>query len=227
VIDTRGLLLALAAAAAGCGRTPPSAVADEQPLPGDGTVGPDRPVALAKAMGIDLLQPAAFECKPVRKDESVAADEFPVPRPPFSKDIDGLPLFPCTRCHDKPDDFNPKQRTLTLKHTDIKLNHGPHEQWCYDCHNPSDRDHLRLASGRLIPFERSYELCGQCHNEKLRDWRLGIHGRRTGCWNGQRAYLLCVNCHNQHSPHFAPREPLPRPFTPDEVRAGHYKEATP
>ncbi len=162
---------------------------------------------------VPLLVPPMFQCKPVKSDDSVDQNQFPVPPPPFSAGV-----FPCTRCHDKPDDFNTTPRTLTLQHTNIKLNHGPREQWCYDCHNPSNRDKLRLAGGRLISFDESYLLCGQCHGDKLRDWRLGIHGRRTGCWNGQREYLLCVNCHNQHSPRFAPIHPKPRPKTPSEIQ---------
>ena len=159
-------------------------------------------------------EPASvFDCRPVRNDDSSQSDQYPVPLPPFSKNI-----FPCTRCHDRPDDHNATPRTLTLEHLDIKLVHGPREQWCYDCHNPSDRDHLRLAGGRLISFTKSYELCGQCHGEKLRDWRLGIHGRRIGCWNGKREYLLCVHCHNPHSPKFKPLKPKPRPKMPSEIQ---------
>ena len=43
---------------------------------------------------------------------------------------------------------------------------------------------LHLASGERVPFDESYRLCGQCHGEKQRDWRAGVHGRRTGEWNG-------------------------------------------
>ena len=159
-----------------------------------------------------LLIPPPFECKAVRSDEVTAADQFPTPKPPFSEG-----MFPCTRCHDKPDDFNVTPRTLVTNHRDIQLNHGSREQWCYDCHNPSFRDKLRLAGGRLVSFDTSYELCGQCHGEKLRDWRYGIHGRRVGCWNGERQYLLCVSCHNPHSPKFKPMHPRPRPKAPGEI----------
>ena len=157
----------------------------------------------------------AFACRPVKKDERVADDLYPVPLPPFTRDV-----FPCSRCHDKPTDFNTTPRNLTLDHLDVKLNHGPREQWCYGCHSPGNRDTLRLAGGREISFLKSYELCGQCHGEKLRDWRLGIHGRRTGCWNGQREYLLCVHCHDQHSPRFKPLQPEPRPRRPSEIQLG-------
>ncbi len=165
-----------------------------------------------EGFGADTVEVPVFDCLPVRKDERAASEQYPVPLPPFSKGI-----FPCTHCHDRPDDFNPTKRNLTLQHTDIKLVHGPREQWCYGCHNPSDRDKLRLAGGRLISFRKSYELCGQCHGPKLRDWRLGIHGRRTGCWNGPREYRLCVHCHNPHAPKFKPKKPMPRPFKPSEI----------
>jgi hypothetical protein len=159
-----------------------------------------------------LVLPARFACQAVRDDDSEGSNQYPVPKPPFTPG-----MFPCTRCHDKPDDFNPTPRTLTAQHMNIQLAHGSREQWCYDCHNPPLRDKLRLAGGRLVGFETSYELCGQCHGEKLRDWRNGIHGRRVGCWNGQREYLLCVNCHNPHAPAFKPMHPLPRPKRPDEI----------
>jgi len=160
-----------------------------------------------------LLVPPMFACRSVRSDEVVGAEQYPVPKPPFSKDV-----YPCTRCHDKPDDFNPTPRNLVAMHKEIKLAHGSREQWCYDCHNPSYRDRLRLAGGRLVTFEASYELCGQCHGEKLRDWRRGIHGRRIGCWNGKRQYLLCVNCHSPHAPRFKAMHPKPRPKRPDEIQ---------
>jgi hypothetical protein len=131
-----------------------------------------------------LLSPELFSCRATRRDDHTGGEQYPVPKPPFSPD-----MFPCTHCHDKPGDFNPTPRNLLTRHLDIKLVHGSREQWCYDCHNPQNRDMLRLAGGRLVPYEQSYELCGQCHGEKLRDWRRGIHGRRIGCWNGERQYL--------------------------------------
>ena len=212
MIDERrvlfGLLAGCALVLAGCPGDRAEADWDDEPaaVSSSSTIGKPLP-------GVPLIFPAMFACKAVRNDATADASQYPTPPPPFSPGI-----YPCTRCHDKPDDYNATPRTLTLQHTNIKLDHGPREQWCYDCHNPTDRDKLRLAGGRLVPFEQSYLLCGQCHGEKLRDWRLGVHGRRTGCWNGQREYLLCVSCHNQHSPHFAPIVPEPRPHTPDEIQ---------
>jgi len=132
-----------------------------------------------------------------------------VPPPPFS---DGI--FPCSDCHEYME-TNPEIRELEDEHTDIHLHHGP--KWCWDCHNPDDRDYLRLADGSLIEFDESYKLCGQCHGPKLRDWRLGIHGKRTGQWNGPKEYLLCAHCHDPHTPAFKSMKPLPPPVRPENL----------
>ena len=77
---------------------------------------------------------------------------------------------------------------------------------------------LRSASGEPIKFEESYKLCGQCHGEKYRDWKAGVHGKRTGEWNGRKTYLLCVNCHDPHSPKFKSMTPMPPPVRPENIR---------
>jgi hypothetical protein len=132
-----------------------------------------------------------------------------VPPPPFSEGI-----FPCTDCHDDPELVNPNRRELTMAHQDIHLDHAEGQRWCLDCHSSTDRDQLHLASGELVPFEESYRLCGQCHGDKYRDWRAGVHGRRTGYWDGEKEYLLCVHCHDSHSPRFKPLQPEPMPNKP-------------
>jgi len=139
-----------------------------------------------------------------------------VPPPPFSSGI-----YPCSNCHGMIPP-NPTQRDLTAFHTDIGLHHDEEHRWCLDCHDGEDRDQLHLASGALVPFEESYRLCGQCHGEKYRDWRAGIHGRRSGNWNGHKTYLLCAHCHNPHQPRFQPIEPMAAPIAPSEtVGGGH------
>ena len=126
--------------------------------------------------------------------------------------------FPCTDCHADLE-VHLERRELEEMHDDIVLDHGPKERWCFDCHNPDDRDRLRLANGNLIGFDESYRLCGQCHGTIFRDWREGIHGRREGYWNGAKSYLLCAHCHNPHAPRFAVIEPLPPPVRPQFLRA--------
>ncbi len=137
-----------------------------------------------------------------------AEERLEVPPPPFS---DGI--FPCSNCHASMTP-NRTRRTLTDMHTDIVLKHDEEHRWCLDCHDADNRDFLHLASGERVPFEESYRLCGQCHGEKLRDWRAGVHGRRTGEWNGHKTYLLCAHCHNPHQPRFQPIQPKPAPNRP-------------
>ena len=139
---------------------------------------------------------------------------FAVAPPPFS---DGI--YPCSSCHDDTMPANPERRPLETVHDDIVLHHDEEHRWCLDCHDAKDRDHLHLASGALVSFEESYQLCGQCHGTQYRDWRVGIHGKRTGYWEGPKRYLLCVHCHNPHSPRFNPLAPMPPPVRPQFLRS--------
>jgi hypothetical protein len=157
--------------------------------------------------------PQAVNEEPDRK----ADQEFPVPFQPLPKTI-----TPCRACHGPEKDFpvNFKRREALLVHRNIRLNHGGVRVWCLDCHHPDKRNYLLpLSDGKLITFEHSYLLCGKCHGTKFRDWRNGIHGKRTGFWNGKKEYLLCINCHNPHDPKYKPIAPMPppkRPRTPKE-----------
>ena len=158
--------------------------------------GPDREVA-----GL----PAAATATPIPAQLKVE-----VPPPPFSEGV-----FPCTDCHDNKDlKPNRTRRELKDAHDDIILKHDEEHRWCLDCHDADNRDRLHLASGQPVPFEESYQVCGQCHGEKYRDWRAGVHGRRVGYWNGAKQYLLCVNCHSPHQPRFKPLAPKPAPNRP-------------
>jgi hypothetical protein len=174
-------------------------------------------LALVFAASVAFSEDAKEEAQPIPKPPpaptaDLSSTELPVPPPPFSEDI-----FPCSMCHSEME-TNLTRRKLTDEHDTIVLKHGPRERWCFDCHNPDDRDQLRLASGTLVPYTESYRLCGQCHGDKLRDWKAGVHGKRTGYWNGKKQYLLCAHCHNPHSPRFAPMKPMPAPTRPENLR---------
>lgn len=140
---------------------------------------------------------------------TIQTSDFQVPPPPFS---DGV--FPCSDCHDPEIPPNTTRRELKTAHQEIRLHHDEAHRWCLDCHDAADRDVLHLAGGAPVPFEESYRLCGQCHGDKFRDWRAGVHGRRTGRWDGEKSYLLCVHCHDAHAPAFRPIEPMPAPSPP-------------
>lgn len=162
--------------------------------------GPQRP----SPPGASPEAPRAPEAPPPGQP----TERLEVPPPPFT---DGI--FPCTSCHaDLP--VNRTRRELTDMHGDIVLTHDEQHRWCLDCHDAADRDSLHLASGEKVSFDESYRLCGQCHGEKLRDWTAGVHGRRTGDWNGHKKYLLCAHCHNPHQPRFKSMTPMPAPARP-------------
>ncbi len=147
-------------------------------------------------------------------EEAPGGENIQVPSPPFT---DGI--FPCTECHDgKTVPLNTTQRKLVDMHDDIVLKHGPPTRWCLDCHDAQNRNQLHLASGARIDFSHSYLLCGQCHGDKLRDWKAGVHGKRTGEWNGKKQYLLCVHCHSPHMPRFKALKPLPPPLPPGQIK---------
>lgn len=176
------------------------------------------PTLSTLAAGLLILAASALRAEPPAAKPAAHGSGLPegieVPKPPFTEGI-----FPCTSCHDgKSMKVNPQRRQLTAMHDDIVLKHGPESRWCLDCHDANNRDSLHLASGEKVPFTASFLLCGQCHGDKLRDWRGGIHGKRTGSWNGPKQYLLCVHCHNPHSPRFKPLKPMPAPIRPEKIQ---------
>ncbi len=158
------------------------------------------------------IQAVKNEPEPLKN--SSGSNEIAVQAPPFS---DGI--YPCSECH-KDLVPNPKRRELVDMHDSISaiFNHDKENRWCLDCHDMKNRDYLKLASGALLDFKESYKLCGQCHGDKLRDWKVGVHGKRTGYWNGKKEYLLCVNCHNPHSPKFKGLKPEPPPIRQEDIR---------
>lgn len=139
--------------------------------------------------------------------------DYPLATPP---PILSSEVFPCSGCHAGME-VNTEQREL-LFHAEKKIKgHAERERWCLDCHNPEDRDRLRLINGRLVKFTDSHRLCGQCHGSIYKDWKAGVHGKRTGYWDGPKKYFLCTSCHDPHSPRFKPLAPKPVPFRPEET----------
>lgn len=162
-----------------------------------------------RALAIILLIISAFSSLAVG-----AGQEFPVPPPPFTEGI-----FPCSQCHASME-TNRKKRELKDEHTKIRMHHAETIRWCLDCHDAKNRDKLRLYDGELINFTESYRLCTECHGNLYKDWRAGIHGKRTGSFmgTGKRTYLLCAHCHDPHEPKFKRMIPEPPPFRPTDRR---------
>ena len=166
-------------------------------------------------LGAGCLASSAGDTRKATPSGATGSLEIQVAPPPLTEGI-----FPCTQCHDgKTVKLNTKPRKLVDMHDDIVLKHGPESRWCLDCHDPTNRDMLHLASGERIDFGHSYLLCAQCHGDKFRDWKVGVHGKRIGEWNGRKQYFLCVSCHVPHSPRFQPLKPLPPPEKPEARRA--------
>ena len=182
-----------------------------------GTLKPLAPCCLLALLLSACDHDVGEESLPGKPSANVAAPgaKIEVDPPPFSEG-----QFPCTECHDPTNPVNKNRRKLEMAHQEIDLKHDAEHRWCLDCHSAENRDKLHLASGELIDFTESYKLCGQCHGDKYRDWRAGVHGRRTGEWNGHKSYLLCVNCHISHAPHFQPLQPKPAPVRPEMLAKG-------
>jgi hypothetical protein len=140
---------------------------------------------------------------------TLSNEDIHLPPPPFTEGV-----FPCSDCHDPELPVRTEPRDLEWAHQEIVLRHDEEHRWCLDCHAVANRDVLHLAGGAEVAFEESHLLCGQCHGDKHRDWRAGVHGRRTGSWSGEKQYLLCVHCHDAHDPAFKPIRPEPPPPRP-------------
>lgn len=125
-------------------------------------------------------------------------------------------LFPCSQCHGGMP-VNTQKRELSF-HDDIHIiGHGEPRRWCLDCHAAEDRDRLKLPGGETVSFGESHLLCGQCHGNIFKAWKAGIHGKRTGMWDGLKQYFLCSSCHSPHSPRFRPVRPEKPPLRPEET----------
>ena len=152
----------------------------------------------------------ALGCGPEASTESSETSPSPteivlVPRVPH------LATYPCgEQCHDaREPDAAP--RALALFHAGREAAHGPAVRWCDDCHSIEDPERLRLLGGDLVSFDDSDRVCGQCHGEKHRDWRNGIHGLSTGGWQGTVWRRTCTACHDPHTRGSIWLEALPAP----------------
>ncbi|MEZ4743360.1 MAG: hypothetical protein R3B45_13090 [Bdellovibrionota bacterium] len=73
---------------------------------------------------------------------------------------------------------------------------------------------LELLNNRVLTFDESSQLCIQCHGSKGRDWKLAIHGKQVGSWNGAKTRFACVSCHNPHNPKYKKEHALKGPVFP-------------
>ena len=120
--------------------------------------------------------------------------------------------FDCTYCH-----ANGTATNVMMPHANELEYHdklNPSVSRCFGCHDFMQRDKLKIFSGELVSFDRSPELCYQCHQKRYDTWSLGDHGKPD---------LTCsdFSCHNPHSPRLFKESlgegyPLPPPPHPPE-----------
>lgn len=115
--------------------------------------------------------------------------------------------YKCSGCHEE-NLVTLKAKKSNLVHKDIKYFHTPlNVMTCVTCHNATNMDELHSTADKSIDFNRSYNLCGQCHQAQLKDWKGGAHGKRIGGWVAPRVSKTCVECHNPHTPRFGTKIP--------------------
>ncbi|WP_242134741.1 cytochrome c3 family protein [Aestuariivivens marinum] len=116
--------------------------------------------------------------------------------------------YACTECHTKPL-YEMQSHDVKKAHWDIDLDHANDNTMnCVTCHNTNNMNDLISITGNTIDFNKSYQLCSQCHSKPFEDWKGGAHGKRIGGWAPPRVSMTCVNCHNPHQPHFESRWPV-------------------
>lgn len=129
--------------------------------------------------------------------------------------------YRCTECHQSIAVPTRRQK-LVAEHTDLVLNHGTND-FCLNCHHPSNRDVYTDHDGRVIPAEEPARLCGKCHGLVYRDWLNDAHGRAQGGWDAaqvQPSRLLCIQCHDPHNPKFPAMPPMPGPAVHETIKSG-------
>lgn len=124
-----------------------------------------------------------------------------------------LASFPCSDCHKH---VVKGATPVSNPHAIIRPKHMLGAENCATCHNLENVEELRLASGITVSLDNAQDLCEQCHNRQTDDWRLGIHGKQIGNWNGDGELhrLPCASCHNPHDPSFGTMEAVPPPPFP-------------
>lgn len=142
----------------------------------------------------------------------------------------------CSGCHPGANQAAPQNDPRQLMmHQEIvanatQLQHGRGAIWCFDCHNAANRDTLADRRGNEVSFDESQKVCGSCHGDIYSDWRMGLHGKRTGEWKvgGKKRWWTCSECHNPHTVQehrFNPVKPEPPPALPRGMTSnGHHEQ---
>jgi predicted small lipoprotein YifL len=199
----------------------------------------DKPKPQTAKEADEALAKLMAQRKPVRAVTARGQTTAEAPHFKVTPRLDRIRNYPCTKCHDNKF-VDRRVRELQDEHTKLVFEHGGGRFWCYDaCHKGTDMDSLVSLRGRRVSYDESYQVCGQCHFQRL-DWYFGGHGKRQGAWEdqreipkiaeelkvedrsqigrwaGERMILNCTECHDAHSPSIKSFEPSP----PPKVRSG-------
>ena len=129
--------------------------------------------------------------------------------------LDGKPVdISCVVCHSSDDGNRAAGREDLVEdfHEGLHFRHGSLN--CLSCHNSEDYDTLRLADSTALSFQKTRELCAQCHGPQHRDYLNGSHGGMVGYWDlsrGPRERNTCTDCHDPHAPAFPMMRPVFKP----------------
>lgn len=203
----------------------PSSGGGRHPIVGnDSPVSGERGAALgvvAAALTIGIVAGIALWARPTAQEGVHApASRGPGDPPPHPVTIVVDPVEPrvftgtfdatgesitvrCGTCHaTKPPNAGLRTAAdLDVFHQGLEYRHG--DLSCLACHDGSDYDRLKSASGEPIAFADRQVLCAQCHGPTARDYEHGAHGGMLGHFDltrGPRTRLGCTQCHDPHSP---------------------------
>lgn len=176
---------------------------------------------LSSALVLCFTAMSTLACTPQSQDQVVFSKQLAPSKIVDSNREGRLANFPCEGCHDKIEAAAPPQGPR--KHRGLEFEHFDGAEACFTCHDEDNRDSLRLLANKTVSFNDVSMLCGQCHSEKLRDWKIGAHGKSVGGWAGVRNRLTCTDCHDPHAPGRPIVQALPPPpFPPLGIPKGDH-----
>jgi hypothetical protein len=124
----------------------------------------------------------------------------------------------CQLCHTKKSrKFIKKNPNPKREHENISPTHGKRQMSCNMCHDINNHNFLIKTTRYPADFSNSSPVCAHCHNERYRDWKRGLHGKRIGGWARPLSQFNCIDCHRPHSVSFPHMESMPPPRLSPEV----------